>query len=143
MKNVVLTTIAVLALGAAALIITNSLKGQDTGEGMDTEHAFLCQECGHGFQITKGQLARERRDGGGGNPECPECGTRKTSHAVLCEECGGHLQTIGHGQIPDVCPHCDARLATTPDKPRESDDPEKQAQEGQDSKPQAPTTRPG
>ncbi len=106
-KNVVLTIIALAALGAAGVMIVNQSSGGVPSEEDPNRPAYLvCQnpECKHEFEMTHRQYAAARASGG--PPECPECGQRKNRLGHKCENCARIVMRVGHSELPAECPFC-------------------------------------
>lgn len=106
-KNVVLLFIAVVALGAAGVIVVNrSGGGVPAEESMDRAVYLVCQnsQCKNEFEMTMREFASARS--AGGPPECPECGEHKNRQAHKCEQCARFVKRIGHAELPPECPFC-------------------------------------
>jgi len=107
MKNVILTIIAVAALGTAGyLTLSNGGETRPDNERMDTEKFFVCKnpECKNEFSMTLREYAKTR--GAEGNPPCPECGKHLTTLAEHCPECHRNIPLVGHASVPPECPFC-------------------------------------
>lgn len=110
MSNQIKVLILVVALVGAGFFFYRSLTASsDSGVDLGEISYWVCanESCGKDFELTLAQLASV---GQGGFVACPHCGQRKTARAAKCPACSRHITTVGHGSVPELCPHCGIKL---------------------------------
>ncbi len=110
-KNVIMGLVAVVALGAAVFVMLNRQDGvsEDPREGMGQMQVWICRTCKAEDSMSKQEWADRAT---AGNFNCTSCGGVDLANAAYCPNpaCGKAMETIGHGRLPNTCPHCNQSL---------------------------------
>jgi len=106
-KNVIMGTIAVVALGVAVFLMLNKgeANNEDPAESMSQRQVWVCADCKAETAMTK----REYMDTLAAHTfGCQACQGKNLEEALYCPvpTCGKAIATIGHGRLPSTCPHC-------------------------------------
>ena len=109
-KDMIMMFLAAAFLAVAGIVFINNQGPKDNGEGLDRLDYYTCQNCGEEFSMTLAELNEAKVHPETGLPVCPNCGEYTVTHAYPCPNCGRHLKLVGHGQLPDICPHCGHRI---------------------------------
>lgn len=73
-----------------------------------THWACEAPGCGHGFTLTLHELFKSGKYDDG--VRCPKCGKGECRRSHQCHACRGMIPIVGHGDLPDHCPHCKVRV---------------------------------
>lgn len=107
-KNIALVILSLAMLGAAAYFVSLNMQPEEGVESDGDLTNWLCtaEGCGAEFTTTRRQLLEIYEASPERAVPCPKCTKVLTVQAVQCASCSRLLRTVGHAQIPDVCPHC-------------------------------------
>jgi Zn finger protein HypA/HybF involved in hydrogenase expression len=109
-RDVVLITVAAVALVGAGAIFWTSGTGSSTNPDFPEGHAYICADCGYVTVLSDDELFRLKREAREseslepGRVVCAKCGSANTQLAVKCPNCGEYFPRPGPGR--PVCPHC-------------------------------------
>jgi len=109
-SNGIKYAVIVVGLAAAGFFFWRNLSAKsEYGEDLEAPTYWLCanEGCGKEFQVSLGEFISAQGTGGEEvRVKCPACGSQKVLRANPCPHCGRNLQLIGHGSLPEICPHC-------------------------------------
>jgi len=109
-RDVVLITVAAVALVGAGAIFWTSGAGSSTNPDFPEGHPYICADCGYVTVLSDDELFRLKREAResesleAGRVVCAKCGSDNTQQAVKCPNCGEYFPRPGPGR--PVCPHC-------------------------------------
>ena len=112
MKQMILVVVALAAVGGAIFFAT---RGGDPAadEGLSREAMFYCGNANcpeRQFFSSLRDLANVEVDEEG-NYKCPNCGQFETVRGQACLSCNKVVPYVGHGSLPEKCPHCNQNPA--------------------------------
>lgn len=106
-KNVIMGAIAVVALGVAVFLMLNrgGANNEDPAESMSQRQVWVCADCKAETAMTKREYLDSLNNQTFG---CSGCRGTNLQSALYCTvpTCGKAIPTIGHGRLPNSCPHC-------------------------------------
>ncbi|GMV24514.1 MAG: hypothetical protein AMXMBFR58_05450 [Phycisphaerae bacterium] len=97
------------ALVAAGFLFWKNSKSTDANSFLlnEAQQFFTCSQ-GHDFVLTAAE-SRANAQQNSGIILCPQCSSA-SSEAHPCPACKKLMPLVGHGNIPDVCPFCKAKV---------------------------------
>lgn len=110
-SNSIKVIVLVAAVAGAGFFFYRSLSGPpESGVDMGQPTYWVCRNeaCGKDFEISLSEFAKSKDESG--RVKCPACGQMKTQRANKCPSCSRNLELVGHGDLPEVCPHCKANI---------------------------------
>lgn len=117
MSNQVKGGIIFLALVAAGFMFYRYMTAKsDSGVDLSEPSFWVCHNegCGKDFEIPLSVLATRKKNDDTSPLTCPHCGSAKVSRANKCPNCGRNIEFVGHGEFPENCPHCKAKIGDVP-----------------------------
>jgi|GEM_PF-2152208 len=111
MKKAIQVVLSVCLLAAAGYFVHQYLNAPVPGdEGKDALWLCTSAGCEREFRTPPAAMVANLKTNPDGAMPCPACGKSLTIRAAECTACMRAVRTIGHGQLPDACPHCKASM---------------------------------
>lgn len=113
MSNQIKVGVIVVALAATAFLLYRNLTGKsDSGVDLSEPSYWVCRNegCGRDFEVPLSVLAKKQKSNDTSPMTCSHCGSAKVTRANRCPSCAKNIEFVGHGELPEICPHCKTKI---------------------------------